>query len=65
MSANGNERGDTLPKYIVDFELSGDIEVQARNRNEAIIQVEEMTTAQLVSKVQNMNAGRNYCDRRD
>jgi len=42
-----------LPKYIVDFELSGDIEVQARNRNEAIIQVEEMTTAQLVSNVQN------------
>lgn len=49
----------------MDFELSGDIEVQARNRDEAIRQVEEMTTAQLVANVQNMNAGRNYCDRRD
>lgn len=52
-----------MDKYIVDFELTGDIEVEAKTREEAIETVEGMNNDELIDHILHCKAGRHYTDK--
>lgn len=49
-----------MPKFYVDFELAGHIEVEAENEQEAQEIVEAASLEKLVDYIQDFNVGRNY-----
>lgn len=51
-----------MPRFIVDFELAGHIEVVADDEKEAVDKVSEMSSSYLIGNVQNFNVGRNYIE---
>ena len=52
-----------MGKYIVDFELAGDIEVEAKTKEAAIETVEGMNNDELIEHILNCKAGRHYADK--
>lgn len=51
-----------MKTFCVDFELSGHIEVKAKNEEEAKEKVGEMELKELADSIQNTKVGSNYCD---
>ena len=51
-----------MPKFIVDFELSGHIEVDAQNAEAAKEIVATMSIEKLSDHIQNFNIGKYYAD---
>ncbi len=49
-----------MPKFYVDFELAGHIEVEAENEQEAQEIAEATSLEKLVDYIQNFNVGKNY-----
>lgn len=52
-----------MSKFIVDFELTGDVEVKAKTREMAIEKVAGMDTDKLVEHVQHCHVGKHYADK--
>lgn len=52
-----------MSKFIVDFELTGDVEVKAQTREKAIEKVAGMDTDELIEHVQHYNVGKHYADK--
>ena len=53
-----------MPKFFVDFEFAGHIEVEAKNEDDAKEMVEDMSLDELIGHIQNFNAGRNYIEQK-
>ena len=51
-----------MPKFFVDFEFAGHVEVEAQNEEKAKEIVEEMNLDELAEHVQNLNVGRHYVE---
>lgn len=51
-----------MPKFFVDFEFAGHIEVEAQNEEKAKKVVEEMNLDELSEHIQNFNVGRHYVE---
>ncbi|MBI3753668.1 MAG: hypothetical protein HY266_06460 [Deltaproteobacteria bacterium] len=51
-----------MPKFCVDFEFAGHVEVEAENEEEAKKIVEGMNLDKLAEHVQNFNVGRHYVE---
>lgn len=49
-----------MPKFFVDFEFAGHIEVMAKNEKDAKEIVEDMTIDELSEHIQHFNVGRHY-----
>lgn len=49
-----------MPKFCVDFELAGHIEVEAENEQEAQQIGEATSLEKLVDNIENFNVGKNY-----
>jgi len=52
-----------MSTFIVDFELTGDVEVKARTRENAIEKVADMNYNELIEYIQHLNAGKHYADK--
>lgn len=52
-----------MSKFIVDFELTGHVEVKAQTREKAIEKVSGMDTDRLIEHVQHCNVGKHYADK--
>jgi len=52
-----------MSKFIVDFELTGHVEVKARTREKAIKKVAAMSNDELIEHVQRLNTGKHYTDK--
>lgn len=53
-----------MPKFLVDFELTGHIEVKAKTSEEAIeVVAEEMRIEDLIENIQHFNVGRCYVEK--
>lgn len=54
-----------MSKFLVDFELAGHIEVEAKTENEAMEVVAEKTNIEnLIENVQHFNVGRYYVEKK-
>ena len=51
-----------MPKFFVDFEFAGHIEVDAQNEEEAKEIIEEMRFEDVSEHIQNFNVGRHYVE---
>lgn len=56
-------RFNSMPKFIVDFELAGHIEVKADSEENAKTIVENMDSQELINHVQIFNIGKNYIEK--
>lgn len=52
-----------MAKFIVDFELTGHIEVKAQTREKAVEKVASMDADKLLEHVQHCNVGKHYTDK--
>ena len=52
-----------MPKFIVDFELAGHLEVKADSKEIAMAIVENMDSQELINNVQIFNVGKNYIEK--
>jgi len=52
-----------MPKFLVDFELTGHIEVEAKTYDEAIKIVESINPEKLLENIQHFNVGKHYVER--
>lgn len=52
-----------MPKFLVDFEFAGHIEVEAKTENEAMEIVENINPEKLLENVQHFNVGKYYVER--
>lgn len=53
-----------MPKFLVDFELAGHIEVEARTKEDAIeIVAENIKLEELLENIQHFNVGKYYVER--
>lgn len=57
-----SKRRDFMPKFFVDFELAGHIEVEAQNEEDAKEIVEDMNLDKLAEHIQNFNVGKYYVE---
>ncbi|MBI5047504.1 MAG: hypothetical protein HZB54_00945 [Deltaproteobacteria bacterium] len=51
-----------MPKFFVDFELTGHIEVEAETEEDAKGMVEDMSFDELAEQIQHFNVGRHYIE---
>ncbi|MBI5328427.1 MAG: hypothetical protein HZB80_09110 [Deltaproteobacteria bacterium] len=51
-----------MPKFFVDFEFAGHVEVEAQNEEKAKEIVEDMNLDKLAEHIQNFNVGRHYVE---
>lgn len=51
-----------MPKFFVDFEFAGHIEVEAKNEHDAKEIVEGTSLEKLINHAQIFNVGKNYID---
>ena len=51
-----------MSTFIVDFELTGHVEVKARTREKAIKKVAAMSNDELIEHVLRLNTGKHYAD---
>ena len=56
-------RSNSMPKFIVDFELAGHLEVKADSEENAMEIVENMDFQELINNVQIFNVGKNYIEK--
>lgn len=49
-----------MPKFFVDFEFAGHIEIDARTEEEAKEKVENVSLDELVEHIQHFNMGKYY-----
>jgi hypothetical protein len=54
-----------MPKFIVDFEIAGDFEVEAKNEEEAKELVENLDSGKLLDNLQSIKVGRHYIEKVD
>lgn len=55
-----------MPKFLVDFEFAGHIEVEAESKKDAIETVAEKTSLEkLLANIQHFNVGKYYAKRVD
>lgn len=52
-----------MPKFFVDFEFAGHVEIEAKNEEDAKEIVEAMSLDKLAEHVQNFNVGRHYIEK--
>jgi len=52
-----------MPKFIVDFEFAGHLEVKADSEENAKTIVENMDSQELINNVQIFNVGKNYIEK--
>ncbi len=52
-----------MPKFFVDFEFAGHIEVEADSEENAKAIVENMDSQELINNVQIFNVGKNYIEK--
>lgn len=52
-----------MPKYIVDFELVGHIEVDAQAEKSGKEKVEKMSIKELSEHIQHFNVGKHYVEK--
>ena len=52
-----------MPKFIVDFELAGHLEVKADSEENDMEIVENMDFQELINNVQIFNVGKNYIEK--
>ena len=51
-----------MPKFFVDFEFAGHIEVKAKNKEDAVEIVKSTNVDKLVNNIQNFNVGKYYVE---
>jgi hypothetical protein len=51
-----------LKTFVVDFALYGDVEVKAKNREEAIKKASELDDKEILEGIQNTHYGEQYAD---
>ncbi len=51
-----------MPKFFVDFEFAGHIEVEAKDEEDAKEIVEDMNLDKLADHIQHFNVGRHYVE---
>jgi len=49
-----------MPKFFVDFEFAGHIEVEAENEEDAKETIEDMGLDKLAEHIQHFNVGKHY-----
>lgn len=52
-----------MPRYIVDFELAGHVEVDARTEKAGKEKIEKMSIGELSEHIQNFNVGKHYIEK--
>lgn len=52
-----------MPKYVIDFELAGHVEVNARTEKSAREKVEKMSIRELSEHIQHFNVGKHYVEK--
>lgn len=52
-----------MPKFFVDFEFAGHVEVEAENKEKAVEIVREMGISELIDNTQNFNVGKYYVEK--
>ena len=52
-----------MPKFIVDFEFAGHLEVKADSEENAKAIVENMDSQELINNVRIFNVGKNYIEK--
>ncbi|MDP8230034.1 MAG: hypothetical protein P9L93_02905 [Candidatus Gorgyraea atricola] len=49
-----------MPKYIIDFEFAGHVEVESKTEEEGKEVVEKMSIEELSTHIQHFNVGKHY-----